>query len=140
MIPIRHSPHGDVNRDLREVRVRRSMRNRQWLARVKASQGVILIGGATLAHFRIRVAESHLRSDLLSSFWSLAGILDGADGFYSVPLDLRSEASDVPQKYGVQLCRLGDYDDPVLFPNIAVIEFPSVSDYVRVNVARIQEQ
>ena len=125
MIPVRHSPHGDVNPHLRAVHAPRGMRNRQWLARVKASQGVILFGGATLAHFRIRVAESHLRSDLLPSLWSLAGILDGSDGFYSVPLDLRNEASDVPQKNGVQLCRLGDYDDPVLFPNIAVIDFPA---------------
>lgn len=140
MIPVRHSAETVVNPDLRERRARRDETNRQWLRRVKAGKALLLLGGSSLAHFRIRVAQSDLRSDLLPSFWSLAGILDGVDVFYSVPLDLRNEASEVPQKNGVQMCRLQDYDDPKLFPNIAVIEFSGVSANLRDNIAKVEAQ
>lgn len=140
MIPVRHSAATLANPDLRELRPRRGETNRQWLRRMKAGRGIVLIGGSSLAHFRIRVAQSHLRSDLLPSFWSLAGILEGTDAFYSVPLDLRQEASEVPQKNGVQRCRIQDYDDPDLFPNIAVIDFPGIGTNVPDNIAKIEAQ
>ncbi len=140
MIPVRHSAETVANPDLRELRPRRGERNRQWLRRVKADKGIILLGGGSLTHFRIRVAQSHLRSDLLPSFWSMAGILDGADAFFSVPLDLRHEASEIAQKNGVQRCRLQDYDDPTLFPNIAVIQFAGLSANTRDNIAKVEAQ
>jgi len=35
---------------------------------------VVLLGGADLLHFRLRVAQSHVRADLLPSYWSHAAL------------------------------------------------------------------
>ncbi len=137
---IRQSAEARKNRDLRQIPARRREGNRRWLSRVGARQGVVLLGGATLAHFRIRVAQSHLRQDLLPSFWSLAGILDGDRAFHSAPLDDLGSASLVPLKNGVQLCSMADYDDPEEFPNIAVVQFGKQDAAIRRNVGRVQTQ
>jgi hypothetical protein len=83
----------------------------------------VLIGGSSVAHFRVRVAQSHLRNDLSPSYWSLVGILTSPETFVSVPLELRGEASDVPRANGVQVCDLAAYDDPRRFPNVGVVRF-----------------
>ena len=67
MLAMRHSPETTPNESLQEVPARRRESNRVWLARLGASHGIILLGGSHLAHFRIRVAQSHVRSDLLSA-------------------------------------------------------------------------
>lgn len=140
MIAIRHSAATHVNEALREAPATPGESNRQWLSRVGATDGVFLVGGNSLAHFRIRVAQSHLRSDLLPSFWSLAGILEDAETFVSVPLELRGDASEVPRTNGVQVCRLDDYDDPEHFPNIAVIRFTQHPQSIRERVAQVTAQ
>lgn len=140
MISTRHLAEAAKNKELREVPARRAESNRQWLSRVKATRGLLLLGGNSLAHFRIRVAQSHMRSDMLPSFWSLAGILDGPQNFYSVPLDLWGEASEVPRSNGVQRCRIQDYDDPKHFPNIALLNFPGTSDNLRMKIRQLQSQ
>jgi len=98
--------------------------NSQLLARLGAPKGsVVLFGGCTLEHFRIRVAQSHLRTDLLPSDWSLAGVVAADEaGFWSVPLG-QGEVSVVPGSGGVRYCPLREYDDPLLFPNVAVLRF-----------------
>ena len=102
MISIRHSAAETGNRELRQVRAKPGETNSEWLARVGATDGVLLIGGNALAHFRVRVAQSHLRSDMLPSFWSLAGILYRRRSLFSVPLDGIGDASDVPLRNGVE--------------------------------------
>ena len=97
--------------------------NTAWLKRVKATQGLLLLGGAAVSHFRIRVAQSHARADMKPSCWSLAGILLDQKTFLSVPLELCGEASEIAAGNGVQTCNMADYDDPARFPNIAVIKF-----------------
>jgi hypothetical protein len=102
----------------------KSVSNYDWLKKVCMGPGVILLGGSPLSHFRVRVAQSHLRSDLLPSFWSLSGILlDTPDVFLSVPLELTLESSRMPALNAIRECRISDYDDPVKFPNIAYIRF-----------------
>ena len=97
--------------------------NTAWLKRVKANKGLLLLGGASISHFRIRVAQSHARADLKPSFWSLVGILINETTFLSVPLELCGESSDIAEYNGVQICSTADYDDPARFPNIGVIQF-----------------
>lgn len=123
MISIRQSNATASNESLTETAPRKDETNGEWLKRVGATDGIILIGGNSVSHFRIRVAQSHARSDLTPSYWSLAGILQGGKTFISVPLDLRGDASEVPLKNGVQTCPITDYDDPSRFPNIAFIRF-----------------
>ena len=138
MIPIRRSPETSPNDALKEMAAAANESNLGWLGRVGGGDGLLLLGGSSLAHFRIRVAQSHVRTDLLPSFWSLVGILTGDGTFVSVPLDILGDASSVPATNGIQTCRLQDYDDPKRFPNIAVIRFAKDDAPVRANIDAIR--
>ena len=140
MIPIRYSSETKSNQLLKETPAKAGETNRQWLARIGATTGIIFLGGSSLAHFRIRVAQSQLRQDLLPSFWSLCGILSGKSSFLSVPLDLGMDVSEIPQNNGVQTCQLGDYDDPKRFPNIAVINFTDTHAPILASAGRVRGQ
>jgi hypothetical protein len=140
MVPSRHSAETTPNDLVKEEPAKPGESNRQWLSRVGARDGIILLGGSSLAHFRIRVAQSHLRSDLLPSFWSLTGILKEEQAFVSVPLGFHGDTSEVPRTNGIQTCRLDDYDDPERFPNIAVIRFTEDSQAVHENIERLRQQ
>jgi len=121
---IRQSAAPEPNKYLIETPVKEGQTNREWLQAVGARDGVILLGGCSVAHFRLRVAQSHLRRDLTPSCWSFAGLLAGGETIISVPLDLTVDASEMVLLNGVQTCHIRDYDDPERLPNIAVINFP----------------
>jgi hypothetical protein len=125
MISIRQSGAVSSNVSLDEFKEEPGETNSAWLKRVGAEPGVLLLGGATISHFRIRVAQSHARADMKPSCWSLAGLLMGNQKFLSVPLELCGDAAELAQNNGVQTCNMADYDDPARFPNIAVIRFTS---------------
>lgn len=140
MISIRHSSAGRQNRELKSLPAKRRETNSRWLARTRIENGVLLLGGNALAHFRLRVAQSHLRKDLLPSFWSMAAILDGGRRLWTVPLEGMGDASLVPVNNGVQACRIGDYDDPERYPNIAVVQFAQDTPAIRRNVEEVRSQ
>jgi hypothetical protein len=123
VISIRQSNADKANDKLVETKAKPNETNSAWLKRVGAQDGVLLLGGASISHFRIRVAQSHARADLKPSSWSLAGILYDETKFLSVPLELCGEASEIAQGNGVQTCNMADYNDPHQFPNIAVLRF-----------------
>jgi hypothetical protein len=102
--------------------------NRAWLKRIIAEnkfepRGLLLIGGASVSDFHIRVAQSSLRHDLTPSHWSQVGVLSDANSFYSAPLQWAGELSEMPHYNAIQSCKLADYDDPDYFPNIAYVQF-----------------
>ena len=140
MIPIRHSPATTPSDFLEETPPQDRVSNRQWLSDLKATHGILMLGGSSVTHFRIRVAQSQLRSDLFPSYWSLVGLLEEGHTFLSVPLDLRADGSEVPSTNGVQTCRIEDYDDPQLFPNIAVLQFTDDPASIHRNAERIKAQ
>jgi hypothetical protein len=140
MLAIRHSQATTPNESLQERPAREGESNREWLRNLGVSSGIILIGGSSLAHFRIRVAQSHVRTDLFPSFWSLAGILHDGETFASVPLDGRADPSDVPRINGIQTCRLDEYDNPKYFPNIAVLHFTDDVGPIHENIERLKSQ
>jgi hypothetical protein len=113
--------------------------NLQWLKATGITDGILLLGGTSLAHFRVRVAQGHLRSDLLPSYWSLVGLLVG-EQLVSVPLDSLDETSLVPLANGVQSRPLTEYDDTTKFPNIAVLQFTLDTNPVVATVERIKRQ
>jgi len=123
MITIRQSTAASSNSSINEIKANPNETNSAWLKRIDAKDGVLLLGGADISHFRIRVAQSHARADLKPSCWSLAGMLIDGKKFLSVPLDISCDAADIAQYNGVQTCSMSDYDDPGRFPNIAVIRF-----------------
>lgn len=124
MIAIRRAPTSKGNAQLRAVPALRAPSNVAWLESVEARGGIVLIGGASLSHFRVRVAQSHLRRDLFPSFWSVAGILDAKGATLStVSFGGRAHTSDVPRTNAVQTRPVADYDDPRRYPNIAWLRF-----------------
>ena len=75
---IRRSPATKRNPQVSGTLGRQGGGNKDWLARRVQPGSVVFIGGATLADFRIRVAQSAFRHDLLPGFWSLVGIAESA--------------------------------------------------------------
>ena len=123
MISIRQSTAEKANEKLKDMKGDPNETNSAWLKRVGAKDGVLLLGGASVSHFRIRVAQSHARADLKPSSWSLAGILLDESSFLSVPLELCIDSAEIALRNGIQTCPISDYDDPERFPNIAVLRF-----------------
>jgi hypothetical protein len=109
--------------------------NSAWLRRVtkdwsSTAGSLLLLGGNSLAHFRVRVAQSHLRFNLTPSYWSMVGVLTGEGALYSVPLELSEDISEVPHTNGVRKLELSAYDSADDFPNIAVIRLTDTPDLV----------
>lgn len=109
--------------------------NRAWLKRIIAenqfdASGLLLLGGASVADFHIRVSQSSLRHDLSPSHWSLVGVTSGLDTFYSVPLQWTGDLSEMPHHNAIQKCKMADYDDPDWFPNIAYVQFTRDMDRI----------
>jgi hypothetical protein len=102
-------------------RARRS--NVAWFRAQKIKEGVLLLGGTTVDHFRIRVAQSRYRDDLAPSFWSMAGIIGSNGEFLTVPLDTMPSVARVATVNGVHLRDLREFDDAEQYPNIAVLSF-----------------
>jgi hypothetical protein len=140
MLATRHSNATSANEQLVSVPANEAETNQAWLQRVGATEGIVLFGGSSVAHFRLRVAQSHLRSDLSPSYWSVAGILTSPSTFVSVPLELRGEASDVPRSNGVQTSELAAYDDARWFPNVGVVRFASSTGPILEMVEKVKAQ
>jgi hypothetical protein len=140
MIPVRRSPAKSPNRGLRRLPPNARERNSAWIARTEMRDGVLLLGGSSLAAFRTRVAQSHLRHDLAPSYWSLAGLLEGGRRVWTVPMDAFGDTSGVPATNGVQPRPLTAYDDPEAFPNIAILDFGAASRRVAEAATEISYQ
>jgi hypothetical protein len=123
LISIRQSAAEESNDQLKEVKPEPNETNSAWLKRVGATDGLLLLGGASISDFRVRVAQAHARADLTPSTWSLVGILLDGQTFLSVPLELSGPANEIALGNGVHACSVADYDDPEQYPNIAVVRF-----------------
>src|SRR5262245_39193916 len=91
------------NTDLKPLDRKRGGGNVSWLrgALKKDSPetvSLLLIGGTNLTHFRLRIAQSHARRDLLPSFWSHVAILDPTSRteVHEVNLEPRAGFQNVP--------------------------------------------
>jgi hypothetical protein len=113
--------------------------NEEWLRAVvddmedpdKPSSFVVLIGGTSVYDFRLRVAQSHLRSDLTPSHWSHVAMVSSANGKIGTRAQILEvslepyEGFQVPSLHnGLQIAPLRRYASPDEYPNIAVIRVP----------------
>jgi hypothetical protein len=105
--------------------------NLAWVTRARkadktfaAPGDVVLLGGANLADFRLRVAQSHIRDDLTPSYWSQVGVLDAGDRVLTAPLWPLLRPEVVPITNGIRSLPLSGFDDPTRWPNIAIVRFP----------------
>jgi len=133
------STSDEPNRALTELARGADEDNLQWGARAVAKMGtggmdgwtyVVLLGGSDTLSFRLRVAQSHLRRDMLPSFWSesLLVQLRGNDVTRAraihVPLLQPPGGPISTRSNGVVERPLKDFADATRWPNIAVIALP----------------
>jgi hypothetical protein len=139
MISNRHAPNATENAQLVDTAATMREGNRAWLARAGMTEGILLLGGTSLSHFRLRVAQSHLRQDMQPSFWSFAGLYQ--DGkVQSVRLEFDGDASDMPVVNGVQVNDIAEFNDPHWYPNIAVVSLGVDPQRLAANVERVKAQ
>src|SRR5262245_35112954 len=130
MLKVHIAPDSESNLALKELTRRPHAGNKAWLEtalknRQEDAAGILLFGGSNLTHFRMRVAQYHVRRDLLPSFWSHAAILTGGSKLqlHEVSLEPAGGFHGVPRWQGIQLGNLAAYDDAEAFPNVAFIQF-----------------
>jgi hypothetical protein len=129
LISTRESGASEPNELLQPLDAQDDEGNAGWFARSPVNDGIVLLGGSSLADFRLRYAQSQLRSDLTPSYWSMCGVILADGSIRTAPLSV-GDVSDVPRTNGVEVLSIEDVDDPVRWPNIAVLRFAEDSEVV----------
>src|SRR4051794_12729825 len=130
MLPVRRANATSQNPSFREDKAARAGEgNLAWMTRacrpvrgIGSDGDVILLGGTSLAEFRVRVAQSQVRDDLTPSYWSIVGVREG-QSLLTAPLWPLSSPDMVPISNGIRRLDLSGFDDPVEWPNACVIRF-----------------
>lgn len=153
MIPYRMSKETKVNPQLKESKIDRIRKlkidgigNTKWLEKYGTehmkSGSILLFGGTSVTDFRLRVAQSHARSDLLPSYWSHGAILrkgrGGAWLLREVSLNPPKGFGEVPAMNACQDNTLKYYDNPKLWPNIAILSFPVDGKMVEEAISQVE--
>lgn len=141
MISSRPSGAPDRNRGVSKGTAGSS--NAEWLRSLPtfARPGaVLLVGGVNVIDFRLRVAQSHLRHDLLPSFWSNVAVMASADTCFTVPLDSLLDPTTVPARNAIHECPIAHYDDAQRYPNVGVLNFVADGEPIVANVRRLMSQ
>lgn len=117
--------------------------NLQWLARAFADFAledvsqwsfIVLAGAKDVTAFRLRVAQSHLRRDMLPSYWSDCALLKidappldqsgvGAS-LFNLPLLQPATASYAPKRNGLVEIPLNKLQTQKDIPNLALLAIP----------------
>ena len=110
------STQSRIASDIHELKRIKREPNLEWLKRAYASfelddlaqwSFIVLAGGKNVVSFRIRVAQSHLRGDMLPSFWSECALFDihqtdfSDAGLFHLPLFQPATASYAPARNGL---------------------------------------
>lgn len=117
--------------------------NFAWLQATGYRDGVLLLGGTSIVDFRMRVAQSELRQDLLPSFWSACGLLIDGKVLMTARVDAISNSSARVERNGLEAVPLDatcGYGDPALYPNIAILQFTDNHAAIKEHVARIGQE
>ncbi|HEY0004008.1 MAG TPA: hypothetical protein VGB17_04290 [Pyrinomonadaceae bacterium] len=133
-----------------EVKRKNDEDNLQWLSRTlpdhEGKTLCVMVGGVNATSFRLRMAQSHVRSDLLPSYWSHVMLLEkitknmASSPVYEISLEPAQGFDFPPPSNGVQKSKLGQYRDIELYPNIAVLAVPVTIDEVKKALDRFQKQ
>lgn len=139
MIPTRESPVTSPNEQLESLPPEENEGNAAWLRRSPIRDGIVLLGGSSIVDFRLRVAQSQLRSDLTPSYWSLCGLVRDDGTFRTVPLQ-PGDVAAVPRTNAVRTMSIEDFDDPLDWPNIGVLRFAENTEVVERHADRVTER
>lgn len=91
---------------------------------------IALLGGADTLAYRLRIAQAHLRRDMLPSAWSECVLIelqtDGLEGARAIHVPLHQPPTPhfSTRHNGVVSRPLADFDSARLYPNIALIGLP----------------
>jgi hypothetical protein len=150
MINIISSKASAPNALLQEVPRRENEDNLRWLSRQprpgEDQTGIVLVGGTSTTSFRLRVAQSHVRHDLMPSYWSHATLLGqpartfATTPVYEISLEPPQGFTFPPPTNGLQQGRISQYRDPKLYPNIALLNTPVSLAQVMEALAAFQRQ
>jgi hypothetical protein len=119
-----------------------------WLSRNLPAGEVThlaLLGGKTQIAFRLRLAQAHLRHDLVPSYWSHVVLLQPGKNLLSrviteISLEPEKGFGFPPTLNAVQQGKLAAYRDPGRYPNIAVLGVPVAFDKVVEALDRFKKQ
>jgi hypothetical protein len=127
------------NPDFTELKRKPKESNLAWGERAVRQMGTggheqwtyaVLLGGADTLSYRLRIAQAHLRRDMLPSNWSecllvelKADTLEGAQAIH-VPLLQPDTVPFATRENGVVSRPLSDFDSNKLYPNVALIGLP----------------
>lgn len=149
MLNIRTSTAETPNESFREAARQDGEDNMGWLRRtLPDGTGVhlLMVGGVDPLHFRLRVAQSHLRRDMTPSHWSHVALLGdisedpGETPLYEISLDPERGFGFPAPANGVQEGRLADYRDGRRYPNVAVLSLPVDAQKVTEALVRFRSQ
>lgn len=128
---------------------RKKKDNIKWLTRnlpKDGETGIVMVGGKSQISFRLRVAQAHIRHDLLPSYWSHVMLLGKATknlastSVYEISLEPPKGFGFPPPTNGVQKGKLSQYRDPAKYPNIAILKVPVPQKEVMRALKRFQMQ
>jgi hypothetical protein len=117
--------------------------NFTWLESTGYRDGVLLLGGTSIIDFRMRVAQSELRQDLLPSFWSTCGLLIDGRLLMTARVDAINDSSARVERNGLEAVTLdaaSRYGNPMFYPNIAILQFTAAHAAIKEHVARIGQE
>ena len=107
---------------------------------------LVMVGGKTSVSFRLRLAQSHVRSDMMPSYWSHVFMLDkpakkfGTTTIYEISLEPGNGFGFPVPENGVHEGNLSQYADPEEYPNIALINVPVKLSDVKESLDRFKMQ
>lgn len=143
-----------VKSDIKKLKRTKAETNTKWLVRAYDSfkldnraqwSFIVLAGGKDVASFRIRVAQSHLRGDMLPSFWSECALFSVQDGdfasaeFFNLPLFQPANASYAPTRNGLIKLALSALSDQKTLPNIALLAIPVPQEKVLASIKEYEK-
>ena len=150
MINIISSNASSPSDAFKEVERNEGEDNLQWLVRNTPAGDdqitLVMVGGRSPTAFRLRVAQSQIRHDLLPSYWSHVMLLGkAAKNPASTPVtEISLEAPQgfdfPPPTNGMQKGKLGQYRDPEQYPNVAILKVPIAPKAVADALDRFQKQ
>jgi len=122
--------------------------NLGWLSRNIPAGDVtvlVLLGGKSQTAFRLRLAQAHLRHDLVPSYWSHVFLLRpsknfAASGVTEISLEPERGFGFPAPLNAVQKGKLTTYRDPARYPNIAVLGVPVAEKEVMKALDRFKMQ
>ena len=134
MINILSSRTGSRSKQFTEAKRKNGQDNLAWITENRPDETdqttLVMVGGRSTTAFRLRLAQSHVRRDLLPSYWSHAMLVDkpaknlGSTKIHEISLEPRNGFGFPTLTNGVQTAKLSDYASAETYPNIAVLSVP----------------